>query len=37
MSFDKGDIIKLREFFPDSCTEPFNGDIKLLNWENYIE
>ncbi|RCT54787.1 bifunctional 2-polyprenyl-6-hydroxyphenol methylase/3-demethylubiquinol 3-O-methyltransferase UbiG [Winogradskyella sp. KYW1333] len=32
LSYDKGDIIKLKEFFPDSISEPFDGDIKILNW-----
>lgn len=32
LSYDSGDIIKLNEFFPQGTTEPFNGDIKELNW-----
>lgn len=33
LSFDSGDIKKLRSFFPEGTTEPFNGDIKELNWD----
>ncbi|MFI0430075.1 class I SAM-dependent methyltransferase [Mariniflexile sp. HMF6888] len=32
LSYDSGDIIKLNAFFPQGTTEPFNGDIKELNW-----
>lgn len=32
LSYDSGDIMKLSEFFPLNITEPFNGDIKELNW-----
>lgn len=32
LSYDKGDIEKLQEYFPDNITEPFNGDIKNHNW-----
>lgn len=32
LSFDSGDILKLNQFFPEGTTEPFNGNIKELNW-----
>jgi SAM-dependent methyltransferase len=32
LSFDKGDIELLLNYFPDNTKEPFNGDIKELNW-----
>lgn len=32
LSFDSGDILKMKDFFPDGFGEPFNGDIKELNW-----
>jgi SAM-dependent methyltransferase len=32
LHFDSGDIKKMLHFFPDNFTEPFNGDIKELNW-----
>lgn len=32
LAFDKGDIENLLEYFPDGFTEPFDGDIKILNW-----
>lgn len=32
LSYDSGDIMKLCEYFPEGTTEPFNGDIKELNW-----
>ncbi|WP_339668761.1 class I SAM-dependent methyltransferase [Dasania marina] len=32
ISYDSGDIDKLSEFFPKGFSEPFDGDIKLLNW-----
>ncbi|WP_162880086.1 class I SAM-dependent methyltransferase [Mariniflexile rhizosphaerae] len=34
LSYDSGDIIKLANYFPKEITEPFNGDIKELNWGN---
>jgi SAM-dependent methyltransferase len=34
LHFDSGDIKKMLHFFPDNFSEPFNGDIKLLNWNN---
>lgn len=34
LDFDKGDIKRMINFFPDNFSEPFNGDIKLLNWLN---
>lgn len=33
LHFDSGDIKRMIEFFPDNFSEPFNGDIKELNWE----
>jgi SAM-dependent methyltransferase len=33
LAFDKGDIERLLDYFPDGFTEPFNGDINNLNWE----
>jgi len=33
LSYDKGDIEKLLNYFPEGLSEPFNGDIKELNWE----
>lgn len=33
LSFDSGDIIKLKPYFPKGITEPFDGDIKELNWK----
>lgn len=35
LHFDSGDIKKMLHFFPDNFTEPFNGDIKELNWNNF--
>ena len=35
LSYDKGDLIKMQAFFPDGFGEPFNGDIKELNWFNF--
>ena len=35
LSYDSGDIKKLINFFPDNFTEPFDGDIKELNWPNF--
>ena len=32
LDFYSGDIKKLINFLPDNFTEPFDGDIKLLNW-----
>jgi SAM-dependent methyltransferase len=32
LDFDSGDIKRMIDFFPDNFSEPFNGDIKLLNW-----
>ncbi|WP_412984460.1 class I SAM-dependent methyltransferase [Pontimicrobium sp. IMCC45349] len=32
LSFDKGDIDKLIKYFPEGYSEPFNGDIKEINW-----
>lgn len=32
LSYDKGDIEKLLQFFPSGLSEPFNGDIRELNW-----
>ncbi len=32
LSYDSGDILKLSQFFPEGITEPFNGNIKELNW-----
>ena len=32
LSFDKGDIRLLSNYFPDNISEPFEGDIKELNW-----
>lgn len=34
LSYDKGDITKLSEFFPVDFDEPFNGNIKEHNWFN---
>jgi SAM-dependent methyltransferase len=33
LSYDSGDIKKLVQYFPNGTTEPFNGDIKELNWK----
>jgi SAM-dependent methyltransferase len=33
LSYDKGDIIKLKEFFPDFVDEPFSGEIISYNWK----
>lgn len=33
LSYDNGDIIKMKNFFPNGFGEPFNGDIKKLNWK----
>lgn len=33
LSFDKGDILLLKEFFPDFVDEPFDGKIDSLNWK----
>lgn len=33
LSYDSGDIIKLKEFFPDFVDEPFLGDIPYYNWK----
>lgn len=33
LSYDSGDINKLKEFFPIGFEEPFNGDIKEFNWK----
>ena len=32
LSFDKGDIKKLSNYFPVGFEEPFNGNIRRLNW-----
>jgi SAM-dependent methyltransferase len=32
LSYDSGDIMRLKQFFPIGTTEPFNGNIKELNW-----
>ena len=32
LSYDKGDIEKLHAFFPKGFYEPFNGDVRILNW-----
>jgi FkbM family methyltransferase len=32
LDFDKGDIEKLLDYFPDGITEPFDGDLSRLNW-----
>jgi len=32
LAYDKGDIERLLEYFPPGTTEPFNGDIRELNW-----
>lgn len=32
LSYDSGDIKLLSDFFPDGLNEPFDGNIKLLNW-----
>lgn len=32
LSYDSGDILKLKEYFPDGFGEPFDGNIKELNW-----
>lgn len=32
LSYDSGDILQLKDFFPEGLGEPFNGDIKILNW-----
>ena len=34
LSYDSGDILKMKDFFPDGFGEPFNGDIKILNWKS---
>ena len=34
LSFDKGDILKLKPYFPDFITEPFNGQIAEHNWKH---
>jgi SAM-dependent methyltransferase len=33
LTMDKGDLEKLREFFPFDVTHGFNGDIIKLNWD----
>lgn len=35
LDFDKGDIIKLKEYFPDFVNEPFNGIIDMYNWYKF--
>ncbi len=35
LSYDSGDILKMKDFFPDGLGEPFNGDIKSLNWDSF--
>ena len=32
LDFDKGDIDRLINYFPDGFEEPFDGDISELNW-----
>jgi len=32
LSYDSGDILKLKEFFPEGIAEPFDGRIRELNW-----
>ena len=32
LSYDSGDILKLKQFFPEGINEPFYGKIKKLNW-----
>jgi len=32
LDYDKGDIEKLLPYFPEGFSEPFNGDIRELNW-----
>ncbi|WP_053977498.1 class I SAM-dependent methyltransferase [Mangrovimonas xylaniphaga] len=32
LSYDSGDIMKMKAFFPNGFGEPFNGDIKQWNW-----
>ncbi|WP_308992665.1 class I SAM-dependent methyltransferase [Mariniflexile litorale] len=33
LSYDSGDILKMKDFFPSGFGEPFDGDIKELNWK----
>lgn len=33
LSYDSGDILKMQEYFPNGFGEPFNGNIKILNWK----
>ena len=33
LSYDSGDIRILSDYFPDGLKEPFDGNIKLLNWK----
>lgn len=35
LTYDNGDIEKLLTYFPPGFTEPFNGDIKELNWDSF--
>lgn len=32
LDYDKGDILKLKEYFPEFVNEPFNGMIDMFNW-----
>ncbi|QEG42487.1 class I SAM-dependent methyltransferase [Roseimaritima ulvae] len=32
LHYDKGDVERLRDFFPDALTEGFDGNISELNW-----